>query len=122
MATATSHTSVPVSATKILINNRWIPSRSGKTLATVNPATGDEICQIAEGDAADVNQAVAAARAAFEHGPWRKMPASERGRLLLRLADLIEQNADELAALESLDNGKPVAVAKAVDVAATAGC
>ena len=67
-------------------------------------------------------EAVQAARAAFEHGPWRKMRASERGRLLYRLADLIEHNADQLAALESLDNGKPLSVAKAVDVAKTVGC
>jgi aldehyde dehydrogenase (NAD+) len=113
---------VPVSATKILINNRWVPSASGKTFATIDPSTSEEICQVAEADAADVDQAVAAARAAFERGPWRKMAASERGRLLNRLADLIEQHADELAALESLDNGKPVTVAKAVDVAATMGC
>ncbi len=110
---------VAVSATRLLINNRWIPSESGKTFATINPSTGEEICQVAEADAADVEKAVKAARAAFEHGPWRKMPASERGRLLNRLADLIEKHADELARLESLDNGKPVAVAKAVDVAAT---
>src|SRR5580698_187488 len=113
---------VHVSATKLLINNRWVPSVSGKTFATVDPSTGEEICQIAEADAADVNKAVHAARRAFEHGPWRKLPASERGRLLNRLADLIEKHADELAALESLDNGKPVAIAKAVDVAATVGC
>jgi aldehyde dehydrogenase (NAD+) len=113
---------VPVSATKLLINNRWVSSISGKTFATIDPSTGEEICQIAEADAADVDKAVLAARAAFEHGPWRKMPASERGRLLNRLADLIERNTDELAALESLDNGKPVAVAKAVDVPATVGC
>jgi len=113
---------VPVSATKLLINNRWVPSSSGKTFATINPSTGEEICQIAEADAADVDKAVHAARQAFEHGPWRKMAASERGRLLNRLADLIERNADELAALESLDNGKPVAIAKAVDVGATVGC
>jgi aldehyde dehydrogenase (NAD+) len=105
-----------------LINNRWVPSESGKTFATVNPSTGEEICQIAEADAADVDKAVNAARRAFEHGVWRKIPASERGRLLYRLADLIEKNADELAALESLDNGKPVSIAKAVDVAATVGC
>jgi aldehyde dehydrogenase (NAD+) len=105
-----------------LINNRWVPSESGKTFATVNPSTGEEICQIAEADAADVDKAVNAARRAFEHGAWRKIPASERGRLLHRLADLIEKNADELAALESLDNGKPVSIAKAVDVAATVGC
>jgi aldehyde dehydrogenase (NAD+) len=113
---------VRVSATNLLINNRWVPSESGKTFATINPATGEEICQVAEADSADVDKAVTAARAAFEKGPWKKMNASERGRLLNRLADLIEQNADELAALESLDNGKPVSVAKAVDVAATAGC
>ena len=113
---------VAVSATKLLINNRWVPSESGKTFATVNPSTGEEICQIAEADAADVDKAVNAARRAFEHGAWRKIPASERGRLLHRLADLIEKNADELAALESLDNGKPVSIAKAVDVAATVGC
>ena len=84
--------------------------------ATINPSTGEEICQVAEADAADVDKAVKAARAAFE-GPWRKLRASERGRLLHRLADLIEENADELARLETLDNGKPISVAKAVDVA-----
>jgi len=111
-----------ISATKLLINNRWVSSQSGKTFATINPATGEEICQVAEADAADVDKAVSAARAAFEHGPWRKTMASERGRMLHRLADLIEKHADELARIESLDNGKPVSVAKAVDVAATVGC
>ncbi len=113
---------VRISATQLLIDNKWVPSESGKTFATINPSTGEEICQIAEADAADVEKAVRAARAAFERGPWRKTMASERGRLLHRLADLIEKHADELAALESLDNGKPVSVAKAVDVAATVGC
>ena len=113
---------VAVSATKLLINNRWVASESGKTFATINPATGEEICQVAEADAADVEKAVKAARAAFERGAWRKTSASERGRLLHRLADLIEKHADELAALESLDNGKPVSVAKAADVALTVGC
>ncbi len=113
---------VALPSTKLLINNRWIPSESGKTFATVNPSTGEEICQVAEADAADVEKAVRAARAAFERGPWRKMPASERGALLHRLASLIEDNADELARLESLDNGKPYSVAKAVDVAATVAC
>jgi aldehyde dehydrogenase (NAD+) len=111
-----------VSAQKLLIDNRWIASESGKTFGTVNPSTGEEICQVAEADAADVDKAVKAARAAFEKGRWRKMPASQRGRLLNRLADLIEKNADELARLESLDNGKPVSVAKAVDVGATVAC
>jgi aldehyde dehydrogenase (NAD+) len=109
-------------ATKLLINNCWVPSESGKTFATVNPSTGEEICQVAEADAADVDKAVLAARAAFEQGPWKKMRASERGRLLHRLADLIEQNADALARLESMDNGKPLSIAKAVDVAKTVAC
>jgi aldehyde dehydrogenase (NAD+) len=109
-------------ATKLLINNCWVPSESGKTFATVNPSTGEEICQVAEADAADVDKAVLAARAAFEQGPWKKMRASERGRLLHRLADLIEQNTDALARLESMDNGKPLSIAKAVDVAKTVAC
>jgi len=111
-----------VSATKLLINNRWVNSQSGKTFATVNPTTGEEICQVAEADAADVDLAVKAARTAYEHGPWRKASGPERARILHRLADLIEKHADELARLESMDNGKPLAVAKAVDVAATIGC
>jgi aldehyde dehydrogenase (NAD+) len=125
MASALQHPTeqrVPVSATNLLINNRWIASSSGKTFPTIDPATGEEICQVAEADGADVDKAVSAARAAFERGPWRKMPASKRGWLLHRLADLIEDHAEELARLESLDNGKPVSVAKAVDVAATVGC
>jgi len=112
---------VTPAVTKLLINNRWVPSESGKTFATINPSTGEEICQVAEADAADVDKAVKAARAAFE-GPFRKMRASERGRLLYRLADLIEANADELARLETLDNGKPLSIAKAVDVAKTVAC
>ncbi len=109
-------------ATKLLINNRWVASELGKTFATVNPSTGEEICQVAEADAADVDKAVHAARWAFDQGPWKKMPASERGRLLHRLADLIEQNAERLARLETLDNGKPLSIAKAVDVAKTIAC
>src|ERR1039458_758407 len=95
-----------VSATKLLINNQWVDSASGKTFPTINPATGEVICQVAEADAADVDCAVRAARDAFEHGSWRKTAASERGRLLNRLADLIERHADELARLESLDNAR----------------
>ena len=117
-----SENRVAVSATKLLINNRWVDSQSGKTFATVNPTTGEEICQVAEADAADVDLAVKAARAAYDHGPWHKISGRERGRLLTRLADLIEKHADELARLESLDNGKPFSMAKHVDVAATAAC
>jgi aldehyde dehydrogenase (NAD+) len=117
------HPSVAVKATKLLINNRWVDSESRKTFPTINPATGEEICQVAEADAADVEKAVRAARAAFQQGaPWRKMAASQRGVLLNRLADLIEKHADELAQLESLDNGKPVAVARAADLPLTIAC
>src|SRR6516225_8597082 len=107
---------------RLLIANRWVESESQKTFPTINPSTGDEICQIAEADVDDVDKAVQAARSAFEHGPWHNMSASARGRLLYRLADLVERNAAQLAALESLDNGKPVAVAKAVDVTKTVAC
>jgi aldehyde dehydrogenase (NAD+) len=113
------HVTPPV--TKLLINNHWVRSESGKTFPTINPSTGEEICQVAEADAADVDKAVKAARAAFG-GPWQKMRASERGRLLYRLADLIEANADELARLETQDNGKPLSIAKTVDVAKTVAC
>jgi aldehyde dehydrogenase (NAD+) len=120
--TAALDAHVAVRATKLLINNQWVESTSGKSFSTVNPATGLEICQVAEADAADVDKAVHAARAAFEKGPWRRMAAAERGKLLLRLADLIEKNADELARLESLDNGKPYHVAKKGDLPLTIAC
>jgi aldehyde dehydrogenase (NAD+) len=111
------HFSTPVSVTQtnLLINGEFVPSVTGKTFETFNPATEDKIADVAEAGTADIDAAVAAARAAFE-GPWRTMPASERGRLMLKLADLIEENIDELAALEALDNGKPCAEAKAADL------
>jgi aldehyde dehydrogenase (NAD+) len=105
---------------QLFINNEWRASASGKTFATVNPATGEELAQIAEADASDVDAAVAAARRALESGPWRRMPASQRGQLITRLADLIEQHADELARLETLDNGMPLSVSRAVAVPLTA--
>jgi aldehyde dehydrogenase (NAD+) len=104
-----------------LINNQWVASESGETFGTVNPSTGEEICQVAAANAADVDRAVQAARKAFE-GSWRKMNASERGQLLHRLADLIEKHTEELARLESLDNGKPVSVARRVDVSKAIAC
>ena len=116
MATLVRELPVAVGPTKLLINNQWKDSRSGRTFATINPATGEEICQVAAADEGDVDEAVKAARAAFEEGPWRKMSAAERGRLLNKLADLIEAHADELARLEALDNGKPYHVAKDGDL------
>ena len=119
MATIAKELPIAIGPTKILINNRWVSSRSGKTFPTINPSTGEEICQVAEADVADVEEAVKAAREAFENGPWSKMSAAERGRLLYKLADLIEEHADELAMLESLDNGKPFHVARAADLGLT---
>src|SRR5260370_11605806 len=91
----------------MFIGGKWVDSISGKTFATTNPATGETICQVAEGDKADIDLAVKAARKAFEEGPWPRMSAAERGRLMNKLADLLESHREELAALETLDNGKP---------------
>jgi aldehyde dehydrogenase (NAD+) len=125
MATATTvfEPTVKVSATKLLINNKWVDSASGKTFPTINPATGEVITHVAEADAPDVDKAVAAARAAIDNGPWRKkISASGRGVLLNKLADLIEKHADELAQLEALDNGKPYSVARSADLPLTIAC
>ena len=100
----------------MLIDGKWVAAASGKTFSTPNPATGEELARIAEGDKEDINLAVKAARRAFESGPWRKMTSSERGRLVWKLADLIEQHTEDFALLESLDNGKPLTVARAADV------
>jgi aldehyde dehydrogenase (NAD+) len=116
-------TQIPIKQTKILIDNKWVASVSGKTFETVNPATGEVLASVAEADAADVELAVKAARKAFHSkAHWRRMSASERGKLLNRLADLIEKNADELATLESLDNGKPKHVAAAADLPLVIAC
>lgn len=106
----------------MLIGGKWVDSVSGKTFATTNPATGETICQVAEADKADVDLAVKAARKAFEEGPWRKMSGTDRGRLLNKLADLIEQNIEELAALETLDNGKPITESMTVDLPSVIKC
>uniref|UniRef100_A0AAY4E4R5 Aldehyde dehydrogenase domain-containing protein n=1 Tax=Denticeps clupeoides TaxID=299321 RepID=A0AAY4E4R5_9TELE len=106
--------------TKIFIGNEWQDSASGKVFPTYNPATGEKICDVQEADEADVDKAVQAARAAFVLGsPWRRMDASERGRLLGRLADLVERDSAYLATLESLDSGKPFLSALFVDLQAT---
>jgi aldehyde dehydrogenase (NAD+) len=121
--TEAQRTKVPIRQTKILIDNKWVDSISGKTFETMNPATGEVIANVAEADAPDVDLAVKAARKAFHSkSPWRRMSASERGKLLNRLADLIEQNIEELATLESLDNGKPRHVARTADLPLVIGC
>jgi phenylacetaldehyde dehydrogenase len=104
---------------QMLINGKWVNAASGKTFPTYNPATGEVLANVAEGDAEDINRAVAAARAAFDSGPWTKISAAERSRLIWKLADLIEKHAEEFAQLESLDNGKPLTIARVADVPGT---
>jgi phenylacetaldehyde dehydrogenase len=101
---------------QMFINGQWVDAASGKTFETPNPATGETLARVAEGDSEDINRAVRAARAAFDNGPWSRMTPSERGRIIWRIGDLILQHVDELAQLESLDNGKPYLVAQAADV------
>src|SRR5580693_66372 len=93
---------------KMLINGQWVDAASGKTFETYNPATGEVLARVAEGDREDIDRAVKAACRAFESGPWPEMSPSQRGRLLSKLADLLESHLEEFAELETLDNGKPV--------------
>ena len=104
---------------RMLIGGKWVEAASGKTFPTYNPATGDVLAQVAEGDKEDINRAVGAARAAFDNGPWRKLSPSERARMIWKLADLVEKHAEEFAQLESLDNGKPLTIARVADVPGT---
>ena len=101
---------------KMLINGQWVEAASGKTFPSYNPATGEVLARVAEGDKEDINRAVSAARRAFESGPWPKMTPSERGRLIWKIGDLIDANREELAELEMLDNGKPFKIARVADV------
>ncbi|HEY6332106.1 MAG TPA: aldehyde dehydrogenase family protein [Blastocatellia bacterium] len=100
---------------QMLIGGQWTEAQSGKTFATLNPATGGVLAEIAEGDKADINRAVAAARKAFD-GPWRQMTPSERGKAIWKLGDLIEAHSEEFALLETLDNGKPLTISRVADV------
>src|SRR5947209_17434474 len=104
---------------QLLIDGEHLDAAEGRTFETIDPATGQAITSVAQAGAADVDRAVGAARSAFEDGRWTGISAAHRARLINRLADLIEANADELAQLESLDNGKPVKFAQVVDVAST---
>ena len=103
-------------AKKLLIDGEWVDAVSGKTFAVEDPATQETIAHVAEGDAADIDKAVAAARRAFESGPWATMLPAERAKLVWRLGDILEAHADELAELEALDNGKPITAARRDDV------
>jgi len=121
MATATMNPP-KIRQTNMLVGGKWMESRSGKRFPTVNPVNEQVIAEVAEGDAADVDAAVKAARAAFDSGPWSRMDARDRGRLMNKLADLMEANIQELAGLETLDNGKPIRDALAADLPLAIDC
>ena len=101
---------------QLFIGGKWVNSASGETFTTPNPATGEPLATVASGGAEDIDRAVRAARAAFEDGPWGRMTPSERGKVVWKIGDLIEEHLDEFAQLETLDNGKSLAVARAADV------
>ena len=101
-----------IKLTKLLINNEWVDPADGKSFETYNPATGEVIAKVAEAGAKDVDRAVKAARKALETGPWSRIDAADRGKLMFKLADLIEKNKEELAALESLNCGKTITDAR----------
>lgn len=100
---------------QLFIDGKWVDAESGKTFETPNPSTGETLAEVAEGDKADIDKAVAAARRAYE-GKWSKMSARDRGRLLYKLSQVIEQHAGELAALETADNGKPIRESTYIDI------
>jgi len=115
-------TLTPVKPARLIINGEAVDAASGQTFTTVNPATEEPICEVAEAGVEDVDRAVQAARAAFDGGAWPKMKPSERQRILWKLGDLILANADELGRLETMDNGKPIFEARQIDVHMVAGC
>ncbi len=120
---ATTTVAAPkIRQTNMHIGGKWQESRGGKRFPTLNPVNESVIAEVAQGNEADVDAAVKAARAAFETGPWSKMDARDRGRLMNKLADLMEANLEELAALESLDNGKPIRDARAADLPLAIDC
>ena len=104
----------------MLINGEWVMSASGETIPALNPATGEQIARSCAGNKADVDKAVAAARNAFEAQSWRRMMPTERTRLIWKLADLIDENAEELAQMEALNQGKPIELARHLDAAGAA--
>ncbi|NBW99368.1 aldehyde dehydrogenase family protein, partial [bacterium] len=106
----------PTKPGKLLINNEWCEAASDKRFDVINPATEAKLTDCAEGAQADVDRAVAAARKAFESGPWKKMSARERGRILNRAAQLLERHRQEIAELETLNNGKPISETLHVDL------
>ena len=100
---------------QLLINGKWVPAKSGKTFETVNPANEEVLALVAEGDKADVDEAVKAARTAFESGKWSNMSPHQRARYVFKIADIIEAHGEELAELITLENGKPITESEAED-------
>ncbi len=113
MATAAQ---LQVKPGKLFIGGKWVDAASGKTFPTVNPATGETITVLAEGDERDASAAVEAAFTAFHSGPWPEMSASDRGRILWKIGDLVDKYNEELGTLETLDNGKPIFESRQVDM------
>src|SRR6266852_1532418 len=113
MATAAQ---LQVKPGKLFIGGKWVDAASGKTFPTVNPATGETITVVAEGDERDASAAVEAAFTAFHSGPWPEMSASDRGRILWKIGDLVDKYNEELGTLETLYNGKPIFESRQVDM------
>jgi len=117
-----TETLAPVKPGKLIINGEAVEAASGRTYTTINPATEEPVCAVAEAGPEDVERAVAAARAAFDSGPWPRMRPQDRQKLLWKLGDLILEHADEIARLETLDNGKPIFESRQIDVPMAANC
>jgi aldehyde dehydrogenase (NAD+) len=119
-AKRTFSSQVPIiTQTKLIIDGKFLDAADGKTFETLDPRTGDVICKVACAGVNDVELAVKAARRAFDDGPWPRMSGRERGLLMNKFADLLETHKDELAALETLDNGKPLAMSAGADIPLT---
>lgn len=100
--------SPPSAPTCLLIDGEWVQPASGKHYDCVNPSTGKTVARVADGDATDVDRAVKAARSAFDDGPWSRMHPADRGRIIYALAQLVRENAQQLAEIDAIDAGKPV--------------
>lgn len=120
VASRTFSSKVPIiTQTKLIIDGKFVDAADGRTFETLDPRTGKVICTVAEAGLEDVERAVKAARLAFDNGPWPRMSGRERGLLMNKFADLLEIHKDELAALETLDNGKPLAMSAGADIPLT---